>query len=768
MGNAASLDRLSQESSTRESRSSVVSVGKSIRYVMTKNRPYIGARTRSESTIVSKLFLTVLILALSMPSGITAQTPTGRLAVTVVTEAGVPVEGARVSAGERGNLTGASGQAELTIPSGAATLHIERIGYAETDVAVSVPAGGEVEVRVVLETEAFEIEEVVVTSTRSGRRIEDEPLRVEVIGREEVEEKLLMTPGDIAMRLNETAGLRVQTTSPSLGGASVRIQGLRGRYTLLLADGLPLYGGQSGALGPLQIPPMDLGQVEVIKGVASALYGSTALGGVVNLISRSPQSEREILFNATTRGGGDAVLWLADDPEGPWGWSLLGGLHGQITANVDDDPWADLPSFRRVVVRPRVVWDDGEGRTVRATIGTMLEDRRGGTVDGGLTSEGTSFSEELNTRRVDAGVIGRFLTGSGALFSVRSSGSYQRHEHGFGNVTERDRHLTAFAEMSFSATDGAHTWVLGGALQTDAYRATDVAGFDYTHTVPSLFVQDEVSLTQSFVVSGSARLDRHNVYGTFVSPRLSALLRPGLWTVRVSAGGGYFAPTPLLDEGQAVGLGRLGALPADLKAERGRSASLDVGRQAGPMELNVTLFGSRVNDPVIVSPLAGGRLSLENGSDPVRTWGTELLARYHAAPFHVTSTYVFTRSTEVVGGIRSEVPLTPRHTAGVVGAWEDEAWGRIGLEFYLTGRQELEGDPFRSRSRRYLIAGVMIERRFTSGVRLFLNAENLLDARQTRWSPLLRPDRTPDGRWVTDVWAPLDGRTFNAGVRVRF
>src|SRR4030095_14170060 len=104
------------------------------------------------------------------------------------------------------------------------------------------------------------------TATRSGVRIEDEPLRVEVLGQEEVEEKTMMTPGDIAMMLNETSGLRVQVTSPSLGAANVRVQGLRGRYAQLLSDGLPLYGGQTGSIGLLQIPPLDLAQVEVIKG----------------------------------------------------------------------------------------------------------------------------------------------------------------------------------------------------------------------------------------------------------------------------------------------------------------------------------------------------------------------------------------------------------------------------------------------------------------------------------------------------------------------
>ena len=79
---------------------------------------------------------------------------------------------------------------------------------------------------------AVEEEVTVVASTRTERRIEDQPMRVEVLNREEVEEKMLMTPGDIGMMLNEMGGLRVQATSPSLGAASVRIQGMRGRYTV--------------------------------------------------------------------------------------------------------------------------------------------------------------------------------------------------------------------------------------------------------------------------------------------------------------------------------------------------------------------------------------------------------------------------------------------------------------------------------------------------------------------------------------------------------
>lgn len=147
--------------------------------------------------------------------------------------------------------------------------------------------------------------DIVVQATRNGHRVQDQPIRVEVLDREEVEEKQLMTPGNIAMLVSETPGLHVQVTSPALGASNVRVQGLKGRYTQILADGLPLYGGQAPAIGLLQISPTDLGQVEIIKGAASALYGPSALGGVINLVSRRPSTvqQGEVLLNATSRGG---------------------------------------------------------------------------------------------------------------------------------------------------------------------------------------------------------------------------------------------------------------------------------------------------------------------------------------------------------------------------------------------------------------------------------------------------------------------------------
>lgn len=695
------------------------------------------------------------------------QTAEGAIRIRVTSD-NRPVANASVAVGAIGSVTDAAGEAVLRLPIGVHEVSVSHVGFAESVVEVSVEQDRETAVEVELTEQAVEIEGIVVNSTRVDRRIEDEPVRVEVLDREEIEEKLLMMPGDIAMMLNETSGLRVQNTSPSLGGANVRIQGLRGRYTQILSDGLPLYGGQSGSLSMLQIPPMDLGQVEVIKGAASALYGSSALGGVINLISRRPvEDEREVLLNRTSLVGTDGILWLADELSDRWGYTFLGGLHRQGQADVDEDGWSDLPGYDRVVLRPRLFWSDGAGRSLQFTVGTTLEDREGGTQDGRLTPAGTAFPERLETRRGDIGLIGRLLVGGRRLLTVRASAMAQGHEHLFGDALEQDLHSNAFGEIAYAGSNGGHAWLVGAAIQHESYEAEDVEGFDFGYTIPSLFLQDEYSPVDWLTLAASGRLDQHSEYGTFFNPRLSLLFRTGEWTARGSAGTGYFAPTPFTEETEAVGLGRLEPL-GELTVERVWSTSLDLGRQVGEFEFNGTLFGSVVDD-ALQAEHSDSRLRLMNADGPTRTWGGELLARWDAEPFHLTATYTHLRSTESnpEASGRREVPLTPRHAAGIVGMWEAEGQGRVGLELYYTGRQELDENPYRTRSRPYFVTGLLVERRF-GNARVFVNAENLLDTRQTGFDPLVLPERSPEGRWTTDAWAPLEGRVFNAGVRYEF
>jgi iron complex outermembrane receptor protein len=733
---------------------------------------WIGSRTKR---LVGRVLRAAIPLAaaLVLSSQDAAAQALGTLLVHVRSRSG-PVAQAEVRVAETAVLTDAAGDAVLELAVGTFELTVSRFGLETARRRITTSSAAIVRVTIDLEEQAVLAEEVIVTATRTSQRVQELPLRVEVVPQEEIDEKLFMTPGDISMMLTETNGLRVQVTSPSLGAASVRIQGLRGRYTQLLADGLPLYG-QAGSIGVLHIPPMDLGQLEVIKGVASALYGASALGGVVNLVSRRPQAgrpERELLVNRTSLGGTDAVGWLSDKPGDRWGYTLLGGGHWQDRADVDRDRWADLPGYTRGLVRPRLVWEDGAGRSLFVTAGALAEDRRGGTVPGAVAPDGVAFPEELSTRRFDGGMVARFLTGGKRVVAVRASGLGQWHRHRFGDVQERDFHHTLFAESSVSGTDGRHTWVLGAAVQRDLYRARELPAFDYAYTVPGLFAQDDYAPASWLTVSASGRVDRHNRFGTFFSPRVSALLRLGAgWTLRPSSGTGFFAPTPFTEETEATGLSRLAPLEK-LDAERGRSSSVDIGWSRGPLEVTATWFRSVIDDAVVLreaQPTAAKPMEIINAPGPGRTVGSELIARFHQGEMDLIGTYMYVWATEPDPGtgVRQEVALNPRHTAGIDWLWDIDGRARVGVELFYTGRQRLDDSPFRLRSDPYLLWGIVAEWR-VRGARLFVNSENLGNVRQTHSAPLVRPDRAVDGRWTVDTWGPVEGRTFNAGVRLGF
>jgi iron complex outermembrane receptor protein len=682
-----------------------------------------------------------------------------------------PVSAAEVRAEAVSAYTDARGEVRLTLSEGEHTVEVRRDGFGFATVPVTVHGAEEISVTVQLQEARLEEEVVVVSATRSGRVVADQPIRVEALPQEEIEENQTIAPGNLTTLLNELGGLRVQTTSPALGGSSLRLQGLGGRYTQILLDELPLYGGQVDGFGLLQTPPLDLDRVEVLKGAKSALYGGRALGGLVNLVSRLPGSEPEVLVNQSSRGGTDAVGFVSGGLGSGWGYTLLGGGHRQREVDADDDGWADLPGYWRTEARPRFFFNDGAGRSLLVTVGAMVEEREGGTLDGAVTPAGTPFRERLHTVRGDGGVVGRFLLANERLVTVRASVTGTRHDRTFGDDVDSDRRGFALGEAALSGTDRGHTWTAGVALQRDAYRSRGLPAFDFTHLVPAVFAQDECTVGEHLAFSASGRVDFDDEHGTFWSPLLSALFRPGAgWNLRLSAGAGYAAPVPFTEDTEVVGLWRV--LPLrDGKPERARTVSLDAGWSRPGLEVNGTLFASEIRGPLVLREAAGdpGAFEIVNAPGPTRTYGSELLSRVTAGPLHLIATYTYLRATEADpgGAARRSVPLTPRHAGELACIWEDEDLGRVGFELSYSGGQTLEDDPYRATSPSYFEWSVLGEAKLGEA-RLFVNAVNLTNVRQTRFDPLVLPARAPDGRWTTDAWAPLGGRVVNAGVRFEF
>jgi outer membrane receptor for ferrienterochelin and colicins len=610
------------------------------------------------------------------------------------------------------------------------------------------------------------IDAIVVTAARSGQLVRDQPVRVEVVPDAEIEENLTVAPGNLTNLLNELAGVRMQASAPGLGGTALQLRGLPGRHAQILSDGLPLAGAQSDSFSLMQTAPLDLGRVEVIKGVASALYGGSALAGVLNLVSRAPGSESDILLNQTSIGGSDAVGFFGGALSPALGYTLTGGAHYQSREDPDHDGWSDLPGYKRVSLRPRMFWDGGDERTLFATLGYMQEDRTGGTMPGRTLPSGEMFAEALHTRRVDGGAIARFSIDDSRV-SARWSANLTEHDRAYGATRVDNTAASVFGEATIQGELRAHKWIAGAVLQYERLHTSDVSGVSFDYTVPAIFAQDEFSLTRWLSLAASARVDAHSDYGTFLSPRLSALLRTeSNWSLRASIGTGFAAPTPLIEDLQARSLGLLNPLH-DLRAERASSVSVDAKWAVKPWDVNLSVFSSEIRHALDVEPAAQpGRLELVNSEGPLRARGAELLIGYVTGSLHVlaNSTYLDVTEAAPLSG-RRDAELIPRFSAEVAGILEDEDRGRIGIEISYTGRQALTDNPYRAESRGYVELNALAEVKVGRAA-VFLNALNVTNVRQRDYEPLLRPTPGLGGEPITDVWAPLIGRTFNLGVRL--
>jgi len=600
---------------------------------------------------------------------------------------------------------------------------------------------------------------VVVTSSRVPSLIGDEPIRIEAVPSEEIEENLTVQPGNISTLLNELPSARIQAAAPGLGGVGLQLRGMPTRHTLVLTDGLPLLGGEPDDFGLLQTPPLDLQRIELIKGAASALYGGSALGGVLNIVSKTPQEQSALLANVTSRGGRDMEAFLTEDSLKDLTGTLTAGVHDQSRQDVNHDGWADIPGFRRYSVRPRIWWNAGNDQSLFLTGGITEERREGGTMLGiGLPTTGTPFPELLHTRRFDGGAVGYWKLNDAVTFNSRFSVTSANLDRTFGAQRIPSTQSTIFSEQSLTGDTGEHQWALGLAFQHDALRVAGVSGVGYTYNVPGVFTQDEFTPATWIKLAAAARVDSNNQYGTYLSPRLSALLRqPGSpWSLRASAGGGFSAPTPFVDEVESTGLGVLMPLQG-LHAERAVTESLDGKWAQDAWDVNVSVFNSVIHHPLEARPVAGNKLELVNDTESRKAPGGEILIHYVVGALQMIGSWSYINATQ-------NANLVPHHSAELGGILEKESLGRIGLEANYIGEQRLEDDPYRSFSRPYITVNALAEIRF-GGFSIFINAVNLTGTRQTRYDPLLRPSPGWGGDPITDVWAPLDGRTFNIGIR---
>lgn len=454
-----------------------------------------------------------------------------------------------------GASTDANGRAQIDhIPNGRHTLIVSYVGFQTKKIALSFPRKNPNRLlSVLLEPVPFSSDQIVVTSTRNNSILAEMPVRIQVLGKEEIMEEIAIRPGNVSKFLGESSSIITQQTSAVSGAVSFRLQGLPARYTKMLKDGFPDFSGLASGFSPLQIPPLDLRQIEIARGAYSPLFTDGALAGVINLISKEPSQKPhlDVLLNRTHRQGTDIGSFFSGRYD-KLGLTLLVSQSLQNPVDVDRDGFSDIPKFRQGTINPRLFYNFGRGASLVAGISSFFENRSGGdmqAVERGRDSVHT-YSEKYEAKRIGLNLhFRKQFTDSSALTFKSSLQNYDQTAD-FPQSYFSGTQYYGYAEAGYFKPWKHHKWVAGVSLIYHSFKQAQKkysSLYDSRFTTLGLFVQDDWNFAAGWTVHGALRWDYRRGGASFLLPH-AALLFNAAENIkfRVSAGLGYSMPT-LLD-----------------------------------------------------------------------------------------------------------------------------------------------------------------------------------------------------------------------------
>lgn len=668
-----------------------------------------------------------------------------------------------------------NGQIILTgIANGLQEIQFSYIGFAQRTDSFNFPLEDTAPIEILLYEQSEDLEEIVISSTRSTRTIQNIPTRIEFIGSEELDEKGNMKAGDIRMLLAESTGIHVQTTSPTSANASIRIQGLDGRYTQILKDGFPIYSGASSGLGLLQIPPLDLKQVEVIKGSTSTLYGGGAIAGLVNLISKTPTEQRDLRFHLNgTSGRGLDINGFYGQKFKKIGTTIFASHNRNGAYDPAQIGLSAIPQFERYVLNPKLFVYFNDKTKMNFGINTTIENRLGGDMlyIKGKGDNTHQYFEENKTQRYSTQFVFDHTVNENSFVQIKNSVSYFNRNTAIPNYEFEGTQTATFTEASYTHSKEKSEWVTGVNIWTDNFKEKQMTAFPlrgYNQTTFGAFVQNSFKATDWLQLETGLRTDYVIDYGAVFLPRVSALFQiaNGL-TSRIGGGFGYKTPTIFTEESERIQYQNV--MPIDdntnkLEKSYGVNADINYRTNIGDdwtFSINHLFFYTYLDNPLLLQNIATNTYQFINSSGYIHTKGTETNIKIGYDDFKLFLGYTFTDTRLIENGTNTENPLTPKHRINSVLMYEIEDKWKIGLEAYYFSPQKLNDG---TTGKDYVICGFMAEKiweRFS----LYINFENFFDTRQTRFDNIYTGTIT--NPVFKDIYAPLDGFVINGGIKFR-
>ncbi len=660
------------------------------------------------------------------------------------------------------------------------------VGYTKKEVAISIPLSAESQ-PIIIDLEATQeaLEEVIVTSSRTNSRIEDLPIKVEVLGQEDMDEESTMVPGNVSSILGDISIIHIQKTSAVNGNQAIRMQGLDSKYTQILRDGIPLFEGFSGNLGILAIPPLDLKQVEVVKGSVSTLYGGGAIGGMINIISKTPTNsapEITAIINRSTLKETNLNTFYAQK-FGKAGLTFFAGLTDQKSVDVNADGFSDSPLIKQYSVHPRFFYNFSEKTKINLGYSYINEMRVGGYVSQVNSNQKLPNYVSANDFRRHT-IDYNYAQNLPKNHNLTIKGAISYFDR---NFTETQYFLKANQTSSYSEISDFwqtknHKVILGGNFTTENFNkpgidSTNFSSFQY-HTT-GLFAQDDWQLNPKISFQTGLRYDVHSKFGKFILPRFSLMVKPTeQFTIRTSIGAGYKTPNLFANQIPAnsltdISYWNLQALAPNLKHEHSIGANMDIAYSNHfgehlTIQLDQAFYFTQINNPIVAlgyfdSFLKKQKVSLSNAENKVNSIGTDTYLRmqYEAIELYLGYNHTIAK---YIGGQSDGifVPFSPHDKFSLTAAYTIEGKWRFGAENSFVGNQYLYNNQ---KVKNYIFWAAAVERKFGPHFSLICNAENIGNIKQSNYEKMVTGSlQNPS---IVPIWAPQEGVIVNLALKIK-
>ena len=703
-----------------------------------------------------------------------AKAQTSDIQIKVVSESeNEPLLGATVyfEILEKGAVTYFDGIATFTeIPNGEHIVIVSYLGFETLKTTIQIPSNSDLIFK--LKSGGNELDEIVVQSSRSTRTVKTIPTRIEFIGVEELGEKVAMNPTNISMVLRESTGIQMQQTSLSSGNTNIRIQGLDGRYTQLLKDGFPLYGGFSSGLSILQIPPLDLHQFEIIKGSSSTLYGGGAIAGLINMVSKTPDEEPtlDIMLTQTQALGSTTNVFYSKQNE-KFGISLYGSGHYQNAYDQENDGFTNLPKTISISFNPKFFYYPSDKTTFWFGLNGTYDDRIGGDITKIESGENGihQYTEENISKRVSSQSVYNTQLDSISSLNIKNSLSFFDRKLTIPNFSFDGKQTNTFTEITYNRTSQKSDWIIGANLYTSNFNENDNTSLqrDQKDLTYGMFVNNIYDILDNWILETGLRTDYNNDFGFFPLPRVSLLYKNNNgFSSRIGGGLGYKIPDIFTEEAEFINFENVLSIDkSSLNAESSYGVNLDFNYKTRLFEtigfsINQLFYVTAINNGLLLNSTDNVLFAFENATDKILSKGAETNIKFTYKDFNWFLNYALidTKLNYLEGN--PQKPLTAKHSAGSVLMYESEEW-RIGLETFYTGKQLLSN---KTETTDFVTMGLLLIRNFKFGS-AFVNFENFTDRRQSRFSPLvLPPHENPE---FLEIYAPTDGFIFSVGIIIK-